>query len=547
LLIVSVVLVLIAFVLLRFTINFTIDEEFHEIGVMKAIGIPVRKIRTLYLIKYLAIAIAGSLTGLVLSVPFGNMMLDRVLQNMVADQGYFWVNILCALLTVGLVVLFCFSCTRKIKKLTPIDAVRSGNTGERFTAKGIIKLNKSFLKPVPFMAVNDILGNIKRFGVMIIAFTLGLLLITIPINAANTLNSDYMVEWVSMPPGQATLFGGGGGATLFDGSGGNSAAVVKDARAAAEAEIKRIKSVLAEQGMPAEVSQEMMLNFRVRFDDTVLAIPAYQGIGDSKTDKYTYLEGYPPEQAGEIAITQVSADSLGVKIGDTLMIATGGDEIEKPFIIAGTFQTLFQMGVGIRFNEDEVLDYGAMFFGHAVNVRFTDNPDSDTVKERMEQMELIFPEYSVSTPAAYVQTHTGGMNESLGGIIAVIEAVVIFINMLIAVLMIRSFITKEKGEIAVMKAIGFKTRSLIAWQALRIGIVFAVSGILAALLSEPLSMLGVGPVFKMMGAGSIHFYINPTEIYVQWPVIILSVTMLASILAAFGIYRIHPRQTGNIE
>jgi putative ABC transport system permease protein len=536
LLIVSVVLVLIAFVLLRFTINFTIDEEFHEIGVMKAIGIPVRKIRTLYLIKYLAIAIAGSLIGLALSVPFGNLMLDRVLQNMVADQGYFWVNILCALLTVGLVILFCFSCTRKIVKLTPIDAVRSGSTGERFTAKGVIKLNKSFLRPVPFMAVNDILGNIKRFGVMIIAFTLGLLLITIPINAANTLNSDYMAELVSMPPGQVALFGGE-----------NIAAVAKVAHAAAVEQTTHIKAVLAEQGMPAEVSQEMMLNYRVRYGDTVLVLPAYQGVGDSKADMYAYLDGYPPENVGEIAMTQVSADSFGVKIGDSVMIATGGDEVEKPFIITGTFQTLFQMGVGIRFNEEEILDYSAMFFGHAVNVRFTDNPSGDTVKERMERMESIFPEYSVATPAEYIQTHTGSMNESLGGIIAVIEAVVIFINMLIAVLMIRSFITKEKGEIAVMKAIGFKSRSLVAWQVLRIGIVFAVSGILAAVLSEPLSQLGAGQAFKIMGAGSIHFYIDPFEIYLKWPVIILGMTLLAGIIAALGIYGINPRQTGNIE
>ena len=51
---------LISLVILRFTITFTLEEEYREIGIMKAIGIPARKIRGLYLVKYLAIALAGA-------------------------------------------------------------------------------------------------------------------------------------------------------------------------------------------------------------------------------------------------------------------------------------------------------------------------------------------------------------------------------------------------------------------------------------------------------------------------------------------------------
>ena len=54
LLVVSIALILIAVVILRFTISFTLSEEFRQIGIMKAIGIPDGKIRSLYLVKYLA-------------------------------------------------------------------------------------------------------------------------------------------------------------------------------------------------------------------------------------------------------------------------------------------------------------------------------------------------------------------------------------------------------------------------------------------------------------------------------------------------------------
>ena len=59
-LILSVCLIILAFVVLKVSLSFTITKEFREIGVLKAIGIRNIKIRTLYLIKYLVIAIVGS-------------------------------------------------------------------------------------------------------------------------------------------------------------------------------------------------------------------------------------------------------------------------------------------------------------------------------------------------------------------------------------------------------------------------------------------------------------------------------------------------------
>ena len=59
-LILSVCLILISFVVLKFSITFTISEEFREIGVMKAIGISNFRIRSLYLAKYLMMSVVGA-------------------------------------------------------------------------------------------------------------------------------------------------------------------------------------------------------------------------------------------------------------------------------------------------------------------------------------------------------------------------------------------------------------------------------------------------------------------------------------------------------
>lgn len=52
LLVVSICLIVISLIILRFAIVFTMKEEFSEIGVMKAIGIKSRQIRGLYAMKY---------------------------------------------------------------------------------------------------------------------------------------------------------------------------------------------------------------------------------------------------------------------------------------------------------------------------------------------------------------------------------------------------------------------------------------------------------------------------------------------------------------
>lgn len=136
LLVVSIILILIAFVVLRFTITFTLSEEYREIGVMKAIGISNWKIRMLYLVKYTAISAVGSVIGLILSFPFGKMFMSvSAMSNIISGQTLSLVNVLCAPFVTGVVLAFCYGCTDMVKKMTPIDAIRNGQTGERFRKK----------------------------------------------------------------------------------------------------------------------------------------------------------------------------------------------------------------------------------------------------------------------------------------------------------------------------------------------------------------------------------------------------------------------------
>ena len=126
-------------------------------------------------------------------------------------------------------------------------------------------------------------------------------------------------------------------------------------------------------------------------------------------------------------------------------------------------------------------------------------------------------------------------------------AVILAINALVALLMMKSFLTREKGEIGMLKSIGFRDGAILAWQVLRIGIVLAAATLLGAALSGPIAQLSAAKAFEMMGASHIEFIVHPLEVYLLYPLLVLAVTLTVSALAALPIRRISPRETNNIE
>ncbi len=168
---VSMILIIISFAVLRFTIAFTISEEFREIGVMKAIGIRNIKIRGLYLTKYFAISVVGACIGLILSYPFGKMLINYSSESIIIESSNnIFVHAACALLVAAVILLFCLGCTGRVGKMSPIDAVRNGQTGERFRKKSVMSLGRSRLGTTAFLAANDIVSSPKRYAVIIFTF-----------------------------------------------------------------------------------------------------------------------------------------------------------------------------------------------------------------------------------------------------------------------------------------------------------------------------------------------------------------------------------------
>lgn len=541
LLVVSVCLILIAFVVLRFTISFTLTDEYREIGVMKAIGIPNFRIRLLYMAKYALISVVGAMVGFFGSVPFSKMMLESVSQSMVlGGNGSIAINALCSASVVAVTLAFCFGCTGKVKKFTPVDAIRSGATGERFKKKGILRLSKTPMKPSAFMAANDVLSSPRRFGTIVLTFALSLSLVLILVTSVNTLKSDSLITAFGMTPSHVYF----GPDSLPSKEDNLNAYFSAQGRQNIQSDISWVEQTLAENGMDARYFTEVAASLSLVHGENTAKSYVFQGVGTT-ADQYDYYRGTPPQNANEIAVTKLTAEKLGADIGDTVTIRQL--EGDREYIITAFFQSMMRMGEGVRLHESAEMSYQQLTGVFGSQISFTDDPQETEVRDRIERIKEIFQAEKVMTSGEYVESMVG-IADTLDGVRAMVLAVVLVIIALVTVLMEHSFITKERGEIAILKAMGFSNASIVKWHTFRFGIVAVIAAAISLATLVPLTKLSIGPIFTYMGADfGIEYVIKPLEVYLVYPVIVLIVTMVSAFLTAQHIRSVSASECSNID
>jgi len=535
LLVISVCLIVVSFVVLKFTITFTLSEEFREIGVMKAIGLKNTRIRLLYLTKYLAMSVVGAFIGFFGSIPFGKMLLDNVSKSIVIKgENTILTNLICCIAVVAVILLFSFVCTSRVKKFTPIDAIRNGQTGERYTKKSFLRLRNSHGKPSFFMALNDILSAPKRYLSIIFTYTLCMIIVLVLVNSSNTLRSEKLIFTFGVHESDVYL--------------GTENTEIMNAFTSGEREkfdviLNDIENQMAENDMPCEASIDLYFKFNISHGDKNFKSMTLYGI-NTTTDMYFYHEGTAPQNKNEVAITPLTAEKLDAEIGDTIRIAHSDGE--KEYLVTAIYQSMNNLGEGVRLHQDAELDFAQVGGCFAIQLDFTDNPDEKTVLKRIEKIKKIY-DGDVMTGSEMVEMMTG-VAGAIDAVKYLTLGLVIVIIALVTVLMERSFIAKEQGEIATLKAIGFNTPSIVKWHSLRFVIIGVVSSLVAIILSTPATNLAIDPVFKMMGAYfGVEYKIKPLEVFVIYPIILLVATIISSVLTSLYTKTIKPSQATTIE
>jgi putative ABC transport system permease protein len=467
------------------------------------------------------------------------VLLNSVSKSMVlGSEGSIAINAICALGVVLIILGFCYLCTGKVKKYTPVDAIRSGATGERFKKKGILRLSKGRTKPSTFMAANDVLSSPRRYLTIVLTFFLCLSLVLVLVNTVNTMNSNELILSLGMAKSQVYYEVSGEQAELM------TEIMNENGQEVIRGKLEDMEKTLADNGMKSHCFVEVMMKLTLSHGDNTVKSLVSQGVGVT-TEQYKFFEGTAPQNINEIALTKVTAEELGVGIGDTVTVHQL--EGEKEYIVTAFFQTMNNLGEGARLHEDVKLDYSQVIGMFPYQINFLDDPSSKEIGQRIDKMKEIFGTEDIYTGSKYASMHTG-IGEPLKAVRNLLLAIVLVIIVLITMLMEYSFLTKERSEIAILKAVGFSNGALIRWHILRFVLVSSIATVLALLCTVPLTSLCVNPIFKMTGATfGIEYYIDPWQIFLLYPALVLGTTIVGALLTSLRIRSIPASECSNID
>ena len=531
LMIISILLMLTAFVVLRFTIGFTVNEEFREIGVMKAVGIRGGSIRSLYIVKYLAIAVVGALIGYFCSVPLGDMMMKTVSENMVlGSESGTLMGILSSGVVVIIILLFCYGCTRRVNKLSPIDAVRNGQTGERFRRKSLLHLGRSKQPQAAFLSVNDVISSPKQFSIMIVVFALCMLLMTLMSNFALTLKSEKILRFFDVPSSEAHI---------------KDSEILREVlvdQSTYKQIIADTEKLLADNGMPGKCTITTGTQFETSHEDKTAKITFSVMKGETNDTLYVD-EGSAPQKTDEIAVTVSALHDLDAEIGDRVTAVINEKEYE--FIITGTYSS-FSSHAAFLYKDFDLGNLPANNIW-GVQIHFDGNPDKAQINQNIEKLKDLLDTDKVYSTSDFIKNFTG-MSDTLNAIKQMMMVITVIVTALIVILMERSFISKEKSEIALMKAVGIGDGSIILQHSLRFVIVSVIACIVSSAVLMPISDVMMNWMCGMVGdISGLKCDFDPIEIFVICPAILIGITVIGSFLTAFYTKTIKASDTASIE
>lgn len=512
LVLIGMLVILVAFMCIRFTLLAKIEEDYREIGVLKAIGLRVSQIKKLYLAKYGVISGAACGLGFLASLPLQTPFMRNIRLYM-GESGSplpgLLVGLLAAALTGGLVLLYVGGVLRRFRRVSAVQAVRYGAAQEKSRAARSLRLSRSrFLSRNVFLGIQDILSRKKLYFTMLLVLILSSFLMIVPHNISSTLTADSFITTMGM--GISDVHIGVMRTQVEDVRG--KATEVADALAK-DTNVDKV-AVFTAKMVDRKADDGGMEKLRVTF-------------GDFSAFPITYSKGHAPQAEAEIALSVLNADDLGKTVGDTLTLFMDG--VEKEWSICGIYSDITNGGRTAQAVTDspsgEVLSVSLAATFH----------DRRHVQEAIAKYREQFSFAKVTGIDESMKQMLGSVRDAVDAASVVALAVTVLLSLLVTVLFIRMLVAKDRYSIATLKAIGF-TAADIRGQYLTRSIAVLVLGVsIGTFLANTLGELVGVAIVASFGASAFHFVINPWFVYLMAPLLMAGCVVAATRVGVSGI------------
>ncbi len=500
---VSLVLILIAMLCIRFTMLATIEEDYREISVMKAIGIAEKDIKRLYLVKYVFMAGVASVLGYVASLGVNKLFVSNIMLYMgkaPATLLHFAVPLLAAAVIFTMVVLFCRAVLRRFRSISAVEALRTGSLGDTQIIRNRLSLSRNRWSSVPvFLGLKEVMQRVKMFRLLLFVFIVSSFIMIVPINFLNTLQAPSFISYMGV--GQSDI--------RIDLRHTDD---IEQRYANLINQIKNDGDVKAYS--PLVTSQFKIRNAEGSYDN--LSVES----GDFSIFPLSYLSGNAPATDRQIALSDANSSELKLKTGDQLTLQVDGKD--QVMTVSGIYQDVTNGGKTAKallpYNKDSVLWY----------VVSLDLKDRSLMAAKVAAYEKDFSPARVTDLQGYLHQTLGGTIQQLKLVTTLALAIGVFISILITSLFLQMLVAKDNNDIAVLRSLGFAL-SKIKLKYVVMSLAILIVGVaVGTILSNTLGPKLVSGIMSSFGASNIVFVIDPVQAYVLCPLLLAGTIIITS-------------------
>ena len=510
---ISLLLAAIAALCLRFTLIAAIEEDFGEIGAMKAIGINSASIRGLYMTKYTVMAIVASVLGYGAASILSPLFTGNIVLYMGHAPVTIWNGILPSLGALAIfvtVIAFCRLVLRRFKKISAVEAIRGANVSDGGRGVKTLRLSRNIIGNMDIhMGAKAVFSRFRVYGILCFIFAVCVFLMITPLNLTNTLRSPDFVSYMGAGRSDIRL----------------------DVTARPGEDMLQLYHEIDEfLSNDAEVANHAILvtaAYRVRNVDGFFESIRVE-VGDFSAFPISYTSGRAPANENEIALSHMNSVEFEAIVGDSLVLLVDGTE--KEMIVSGIYNDITYGGRTAKgllpYTNDNIL-------WMVVNISVSDGVNID---DKINRLNAAFSNLQATDIENYVQQTMGGLISQLDIATAVGLTLGLLVAFLITGMFFKMLIAKDTKQIAIKLSVGVTYESVRLQYVVQALIILVIGLILGGIASATIGQ-GVAALL-VPGISSMSFIVNAVMSYAVIPAALGLMVVIAVFLGCANIRKL---------
>ena len=549
------VLMVVAVIVVGHSISSSIEQNYVDMGILKALGYTRTDLRVVQLLQYLMVFLSGMVPGIPVSMLVVKGI-DRLTVPVVGLMIPADIPLGASLVSLSIIMLaimgFVFVKTARIGRITPIRAIRGGAEDVYFKSRLTAPVRKRGLSF--WLACRQLVSGKKQYlsACLVTALLVFFLSLTVRLDAwlgpdGKGLMNSFSASAYDISVRYEEDFEG----TVryeekdFEGSvqyeEEDSEGSVRYGEEDSEGSVQYEKDGSDMQDIRREVEETLearahiMDSYQFKMERGFLNQTEYLMNVISEPEYYNILEGRTCLYQNELVMTDLVANELNVGIGDSVSLSVDGREQE--FIVSGIYQCANDIGANFGVTKEgfeSFQDEEGRGKEYYILYRLQ---DSSAVEEIIETLQQTYGERI--TVEGNTWSGTDAIVLTASALMAVMLVItVVFI--LVTVSMTGSKILyKEQHDLGIYKSLGFLSGKLRLAFALRFGIVAflgsAAGIILSIYLTDPLA----DRILRVCGIS--HFTSHPSLLYMLVPgFVVCALFLVFAYLAAGKVKKVEP-------